>query len=77
MITGYSVDAEAVARNGGVEIKGLYSAPTVTTQLDADNRAAAILTRIKAESLSVGLVIPHDCRIELYDNIQVTDTRGN
>jgi hypothetical protein len=77
MITGYSVDAEAVARNGGVEIKGLYSAPTVTTQLDADNRAAAILTRIKSESLSVGLVIPHDCRIELYDNIQVTDTRGN
>lgn len=46
-------------------------------QLDADNRAAAILARIKAESLSVGLVISHDCRIELYDNIQVTDTRGN
>jgi hypothetical protein len=77
MITGYAYDTEAVARNGGAEIKGLYSAPTVTTQLDADNRAAAILTRIKAESLSVGLVIPHDCRIELYDNIQMTDTRGN
>lgn len=76
MFTGIAKDTDAIARNNGVEIKGFYYAPTIDTQLDADNFAAALMTRIKAETLSVGVVIPHDCRMELYDFVQVTDTRA-
>ena len=74
MITGSASDTDSIARIG--EIKGFFFAPTINLQEDADNRAAAIMTRIKSEALSVGLVIPHDCRMELYDYVGVTDTRG-
>jgi len=49
---------------------------TITNQTDANNRAAAILTRIQAEQLAGRLVIPHDARVELYDKVTVHDARG-
>jgi len=53
-------------------------ASLLTTQTDADNRADAILTRIKAEELAGRGVIPHDCALELYDYVQFYDDRtGN
>jgi hypothetical protein len=76
VLPGYSADTDAITRNGGVEIPAYYAAPTLLTQVDVDKRAAAILTRIRAETLSVNMVVPHDCRIELYDNVQVSDARG-
>ncbi len=76
MITGASKDDDAIARNNAVEIPDFLFAATLLTQADADDRASAILTRIKAEVFSAGVVIPHDCRIELYDNDTVSDTRG-
>jgi hypothetical protein len=48
----------------------------ITVQEDADKIAAAILARYKAEQLSGYLVVYHDCRLELYDKIDVVDTRG-
>lgn len=53
-----------------------YIDNSITTQTDADNRAAVILSKIKAE-IPGGRVIPlkHDCRVELYDKVQVSDVR--
>jgi len=69
-------DPDAIALNNALEIPKYYTAPTILTAAEASNRAAAILTRERAETLSIGFVIRHDCRIELYDNLTVTDTRG-
>ena len=43
---------------------------------DAENRASAILTRVKFESLAGRLIIPHDCRVELYDRVGIYDSRS-
>lgn len=51
-------------------------APEITNQTDSDLRAAAILARMIAERQSSQLTIPHDCQMELYDRIGVTDNRG-
>ncbi len=58
-----------------VEVKEHHIAPTITSQGDADNRAAAILTRLKAEGLAGRVIVPHDNRVELYDKVSVVDTR--
>jgi len=42
---------------------------------DAENRASAILTRIMFEMLAGRLIIPHDCRVELYDRVGIYDER--
>ena len=76
LVTGRAQDDAAIDRNGGKQVYAYYYAPTIETQVDADARAAAILSRIRAEISSIGVVIPHDCRLELYDNITITDTRG-
>ncbi len=39
----------------------------------ATNRAEAILARFVAESSSSSIVIPHDCRIEMFDNVKAVD----
>ena len=51
-------------------------APTIDNETDADNRAAAILTRANAERSSGKLLVPHDSRVQLYDNVAVYDERG-
>jgi hypothetical protein len=51
-------------------------AAELTSEADADNRAAAILTRRKAELLGGHLITRHDCSVELYDRIEVIDSRG-
>ncbi len=75
MITGTAQDDAAIAQYG--EVLECHSAPFISTQLDADKRAAAILTRYRGEMLSGRLLLPfHDCRVELYDKVQVMDYRG-
>lgn len=59
-----------------VEVLEPYVVGSITSQGDANNRAAAILTRIKAEGLAGRLVAPHDCSVELYDKVEVRDRRG-
>ena len=58
-----------------MEVRGLYPAPSITNETDADNRAEAILAKARAEVLSGRLVIPHDSRVELYDRVAIFDTR--
>lgn len=64
------------------EIAKLYDTPIVvtagelTTEGAADDRASALLTRVKAEILGGHLVIPHDCGVELYDRVSIEDNRG-
>ena len=74
IITGTSEDAVEIAKY--TEVLQPYMDGTITNQTDADNRAAAILTRIKAEQLAGKLIIPHDSSVELYDKVTVHDARG-
>jgi hypothetical protein len=53
-----------------------HVAADVTNQTDANNRAAAIMTKIQAELLGGLLIVPHDCRVELYDRVEIHDNRG-
>ena len=59
------------------EVAEYILAPLISNQIDADNRADAILTRYKAEKTLAGrLVLPfHDCRVELYDKVEIVDSR--
>ena len=58
------------------EVLHFVLAPTIDNQTDADNLAAAVLTRFKAEELAGYLIVPHDSRVELYDRVKVEDWRG-
>lgn len=74
LITGEDEDSESIA-DYGYEVVHCQVAADITSQTDADNRAAAIMTRLKSEKLAGRLVIPHDCRVELYDKVRIHDTR--
>ena len=58
------------------EVIQQFLAGSITNLTDANNRAAAILSKFKSEILGGRLVAPHDCRVELYDRVLVHDTRG-
>lgn len=58
------------------EVKEPTLAWTITSQTDADNRAEAIKTRYQAELQAGYLIVYHDARVELYDKVQVFDSRG-
>jgi len=74
LITGTASDADAVEAYG-MEVLQPEMAATINNQSDATNRAAAILTRLEGETLAGRLIVPHDCRVELYDKVEVRDTR--
>lgn len=77
LIAGTASDATQIAKNALGEIVGIFLAGNIRNQDDANRRAAAILTRLKAEILSARTILPfHDCRVELYDRVQVRDLRG-
>lgn len=80
VITGTAEDAGAIAAyaHGGFngEILQCHQAATISDLTDANNRAAAILTKAKAEVLAGRLLIPHDASVELYDKVAVYDARG-
>lgn len=58
------------------EVAEIHLYPWVTSQGTADLLASAIMTKLKSESLAGRTVVPHDCRVELYDKIRVEDNRG-
>ena len=65
-----SIDAYTTVRH-------CFLAPGLTSQAEANLRAAALLQRFKAEILSGRLVLPyHDCSVELYDRVEIDDKRG-
>ena len=58
------------------DVVRLIIAGSLTTQGSVDSRADALLARAKFESLAGRLYAPHDARLELYDKIQIFDSRG-
>ena len=77
IIVGTASDAVQIAKyDSGNEVIQIFYAGNIRTQVEADQRAAAIITRMKSEILGGRLVIPHDARVELYDKVRVKDTRG-
>ncbi|GAI58599.1 unnamed protein product, partial [marine sediment metagenome] len=58
-------------------VRWVFLASDLTSQADANLRAAALLQRYKSETLAGRLVLPyHDCSVELYDKVEVQDSRG-
>ena len=74
IIFGTASDTDQIAKYE--EVVQVFIAGNIRTQADADARAAAILTRLKSEILAGKLVIPHDCRVELHDKVEIIDTRS-
>ena len=74
LVTGTASDAGQITKY--TEIVQPFIAGSITGQSDADNRAAAILTKLKSEILGGKLVVPHDARVELYDKVEIVDSRG-
>ncbi len=73
-IYGTASDTNQIAKY--VEIVESFVAGNIRNQVDADNRASAIITRLKAEIAGGRCLLPfHDCRLELYDKAVVVDTR--
>jgi len=74
-IFGTASDAVQIAKYH--EVVDVYVDGSIDNQPDADNRAAAILTRIKSEILGGRFTLPfHDPRVELYDKVSIRDDRG-
>ena len=74
-IFGTASDATQIAKYR--EVVDVYEDGSIDNQTDANQRAAAVLTRIKAEILGGRFTLPfHDPRVELYDKVLIIDTRG-
>lgn len=58
-----------------MEVTNIVQAADLDNETDIQNRANALLSRAVMEAHSGRLVVPHDCRIELYDRIEILDTR--
>lgn len=75
MITGTAKDQDSIDAYG--EVIEYFIFPYIPSQGNADDRAEAILVRYKAETFAGRLILPyHDCRVELYDRVEIFDTRG-
>lgn len=72
-ITGEASDANEIAAYD--DVIGMSVAANLTTLANANNRAAALLARARAEQDIGRLVAPHDGQVELYDKIAVQDDR--
>ncbi len=57
------------------EVIEVFVVGSITSQSDADDRADAILSKLKSEILGGRLIIPHDSRVELYDKVSIEDYR--
>lgn len=53
------------------DVPKVVLAPSITDETDAENRAAAILARTRAEVQAGTLIIQHDCQMELYDKLSI------
>ncbi len=73
LIVGTAVDQPSI--DAYAEIVQSYIDGSITTQANANNRAAAILARLEGEILAGRLIIPHDARVELYDKPDIIDDR--
>lgn len=72
-MTGSALDQYEIDRY--TEAYQFEQAGDVHNQTDADFVAEALLDRAKFEAHGGRIVIPHDCRVELYDKVAVYDSR--
>ncbi|MFA5384140.1 MAG: hypothetical protein WC364_05675 [Eubacteriales bacterium] len=74
VMTGVASDTDQIAKY--VEIVEPFIDGSIREQLDATNRAEAILARLKQEISGGRVLLPfHDCQVELYDFVKIVDTR--
>ncbi len=72
---GSAVDQDSI--DAYTTVRRVFIAPTIVNQSDANDRASAILTRLRSETLAGRLILAyHDCSVELYDKVQIVDSRG-
>lgn len=76
VITGGGEQYAKADNNEYPDIVMYHIASTLTTQANADARAAAIALRMWMEAQLGRVVVPHNCGQELYDWIKVRDKRG-
>ena len=74
-IVGEALDQDEI--DAYEDIVRIILSGTLTQQADVDARAAAILARAKFEQLAGRMLAPNDSRVELYDRLGITDTRGS
>lgn len=70
----YGIDQDEI--DAYDDVYRIILAGSLTVQGDVDNRANALLARAKFEAMAGRMYAPHDARLELYDRVQVVDTRG-
>lgn len=72
-------DEESIAMCKNICSNGKITRHHIAADLDnatdATNRASAILTRLMFEKLAGRVLVPHDCRVELYDRVGIYDRR--
>jgi len=73
VVTGTASDAAEIAKY--VEVLEPFVVESITTQANADARAEAILSKIRAEKPYGRVLVPHDASVELYDRPSVHDNR--
>lgn len=73
-IVGEAIDQDEIDKY--MEVWAVMRAENIDNTPHADERAAAILTRAKAELNAGRVLIRHDCRLELYDKVGIVDRRG-
>jgi hypothetical protein len=72
-VMGFAQDAESAARVG--EKPARLNDTRIHSQEEADARAEVILSKAKNKTQTARLLVPHDCRIELWDKVEVGDGR--
>ncbi len=89
VIVGEGYDTDQWTLNGSwaytgkyVEVAEIFRDGSITTQGNADNRADAIMSKIKSGHhdipgpLAGYVIVSHDAGVELYDRVQIKSTRG-
>ncbi len=71
---GVATDIESGSRYP--QMVQIDQAASLRTPEAALARAEAILTSLKRDTAGAAFLIQHDCRLELYDRVQVQDKRG-
>jgi hypothetical protein len=67
---------DTTAEDEYTEITAYHVAPSIDNQVDANNRASALLEKARMARLLDRLIVPHDISVELLDKVVVDDTRG-
>jgi len=65
----FDIDSPSAGVYGTVN--DIYLQPLITDATEAQNFAETALARLKLEVDKGYLIIPHDCRLQIYDKVAV------